>query len=559
VTRFRGSDCGQTTMSEQRVRRMVRAMERPPERLASERRVERSSNAALEGPLEMFRHVVESSPSLICLLDMDGRVVYMSPAAERISGYAKEEGEGQTVWSLLRPDDPAVLIEAFRTTAGGGIAPHSTIRARTKTGEPLYLDASAALVHGYGDGGSDLVLAIADDATATIEAAAAREELEERLQQAEKMEAIGQLAGGIAHDFNNLLLAIRGYCELAILELPSEGAAAAEKDIREALLSADRATELTRQLLAFGRRQVLAPELLDLNDLIGETVSMLGPMLGPRIELCVVPADRSVPVHADRGQLTHVITNLASNARDAMPGGGVLTLGTSVAGEEALLTVADTGTGMTPATAKQIFEPFFTTKGHSGTGLGLATVHGIVDQSGGSIDVETERGLGTRFTIHLPLVQEVPEPLLETAPAADDGVPCSGTVLLVEDTPVVRTVVRAFLDAEGYRVLEAERGEDALALAHAYGGPIDVVVTDIVLPGMGGKQAAEELRAERPGVKVLYMSGYTDDPDLRAGHLPSRAAFLQKPFSGEQLRDALRSLDLDCSTAVPDLILSNDS
>ena len=333
MTRFRASGCGQTTMPGPRVRRMVRAMERPPERPASERRVERSSNAALEGPLEMFRHVVESSPSLICLLDMDGRVVYMSPAAERISGYTKEEGEGQTVWSLLRPDDPAVLIEAFRTTAGGGIAPHSTIRARTKTGEPLYLDASAALVHGYGDGGSDLVLAIADDATATIEAAAAREELEERLQQAEKMEAIGQLAGGIAHDFNNLLLAIRGYGELAILELPNEGAAAAEKDIREALLAADRAAELTRQLLAFGRRQVLAPELLDLNDLIGETVSTLGPLLGPRIELCVVPADRSVPVRADRGQLTQVITNLASNARDAMPGGGALTIATSVAGD----------------------------------------------------------------------------------------------------------------------------------------------------------------------------------------------------------------------------------
>ncbi len=286
---------------------------------------------------------------------------------------------------------------------------------------------------------------------------------------------------------------------------------------------------------------------------------MLGPLLGPRIELCVVPANRSVPVRADRGQLTEVITNLASNARDAMPGGGALTITTSVAGAEALLTVADTGTGMSPATAKQIFEPFFTTKGHEGTGLGLATVHGIVDQSGGSIDVETERGLGTRFTIRLPLLQEAPEPAPDTAPAADGDVPCSGTVLLIEDTPAVRTVVRAFLESEGYRVLEAERGEDALALAHAYGGPIDLVLTDIVLPGMDGKQAAGELRAERPGVKVLYMSGYTNDPELRTGHLPPRTAFLQKPFGGEQLRDALRGLDLDRSTAVPDLILSNES
>jgi two-component system, cell cycle sensor histidine kinase and response regulator CckA len=535
-------------------------MERPQERLASGRPVERSTEAAPEGPQQVLRHVVESSPSLICLLDMDARVVYMSPAAERISGYTKAEGEGQTVWTLLQPDDPAALIEAFGTVAAGGIAPHSTIHARTKTGEPLYLDASAALLHGFGKGGSDLILAVADDATGAIQAAAAQEELEQRLQQAEKMEAIGQLAGGIAHDFNNLLLAIRGYCELAILELP-DGADAAEKDIREVLVAADRATELTRQLLAFGRRQVLVPELLDLNDLIGEAVSVLGPLLGPRIELCVVPADRSVPVRADRGQLTQVITNLASNARDAMPGGGVLTISTSVAEAEALLTVADTGTGMTPATVKQIFEPFFTTKAHTGTGLGLATVHGIVDQSGGSIAVETERGLGTRFTIHLPLVQEAPapEPPFETVPTADDEAPCSGTVLLVEDTPVVRTVVRAFLEAEGYRVLEAERGEDAVGLAHAYGGPIDLVVTDIVLPGMGGREAADELRAERPGVKVLYMSGYTNDPELQAGHLPPRAAFLQKPFSGDQLRDALRNLDLDRSTAVPDLILSNDS
>ncbi len=189
------------------------------------------------------------------------------------------------------------------------------------------------------------------------------------------------------------------------------------------LKAADRATDLTRQLLAFGRRQVLMPELLDLNDLTGDFVRLLDPLLGARIELCVVPADRPVLVHADRGQLTQVITNLASNARDAMPGGGALTITTSVAGAEALLTVADTGTGMSPAMAKQIFEPFFTTKGQAGTGLGLATVHGIVDQSGGSIDVETERGLGTRFTIRLPLAQEAGEPAVAGGPAGGPTTP----------------------------------------------------------------------------------------------------------------------------------------
>jgi two-component system, cell cycle sensor histidine kinase and response regulator CckA len=374
----------------------------------------------------------------------------------------------------------------------------------------------------------------------------------------ERLEAIGRLAGGIAHEFNNHLLAIRGYCELAILQLQAGDPGAAEQDIREVLLAADRAAGLTRQLLAIGGRQVLVPEVLDLNDLLGETVGLLGPLLGPRIDLCVVPAEDPVLIRADRSQLTQVLTGLAANARDAMPGGGALTIAASVERTEALLTVADTGTGMSAATAGQIFEPFFTTKGRESPGLGLATVRGIVDQSGGSIDVETERGLGTRFTIHLPLVRQVAEAVADRAPAAGRAAPRSGTVLLIEDTPAVRTVVRAFLEAEGYRILEAERGEDALALASAYGGPIDLVLTDIVLPGMDGKQAADALRSERPGLTVLFMSGYTNDPDLQAGCLPPMTGFLQKPFSGEQLHDALCSLDLERSSPAPDLILSNE-
>ena len=528
-------------------------------RLVDLARIARATAAALRGSEELYRSVVEDSPSLICLLDTEARVVFMSPAAEAITGYTIEEAEGQSVWSLLRPDDPPPSIEGFSAIVRDGSAQRSTIHARTKTGDDLYLDGSVALVHGYGDRSGDLLLAIAHDATREVRDAAARAELEERLQQAEKMEAIGQLAGGIAHDFNNLLLAIRGFCELAVRELQTGDAGAAERDIQEVLLAADRAADLTRQLLAFSRRQVLTPELLDLNDLLGETVGLLGPLLGPRIELCVCPADGPVRVHADRGQLTQVIKNLAVNARDAMPGGGALTIAASAEGTEALLTVADTGVGMSPATAKQIFEPFFTTKAPTDTGMGLATVHGIVDQSGGRIDVDTERGLGTRFTIRLPLFQEAPGPAAATAPSAGGDAPYCGTVLLIEDTPVVRTVVRAFLESDGYRILEAERGEDALALARAHVGAIDLVLTDIVLPGMDGKQAAEELRAERPGVKVLYMSGYTNDPDLRAGRLPPRTAFLAKPFSGDELRDALRSLDLDRSTAVPDLILSNES
>ena len=511
-------------------------------RLVDLARIARATAAALRGSEELYRSVVEGSPSLICLLDTEARVVFMSPAAEAITGYTIEEAEGQSVWSLLRPDDPPPSIEGFPVIARDGPAQRSTIHARTKTGEDLYLDGSVALVHGYGDRSGDLILAIAHDATKEVQDAAARAELEKRLQQAEKLESIGQLAGGIAHDFNNLLLAMRGYGELAVREIETQNLGAAERDIQEVLHAADRATDLTQQLLAFGRRQVLMPELLELGDLISATASQLRPELHPQIELHVLPAESPVLVRADRGQLTQVITNLAVNARDAMPGGGTLTIAAATADTEALLTVADTGTGMGNETAAQIFEPFFTTKAHKGMGMGLATVHGIIDQSGGSIDVETEPGKGTLFTIRLPLVRQETAFRAEVETAADDGVPPAETVMLVEDTPVVRAVVRAFLEADGYSILEAERGEDALELARAHGGPIDIVLTDIVLPGMDGKQTAEELRGEHPGVNVLYMSGYTNDPELQAGRLPPRTAFIQKPFTGDELRDALRGL-----------------
>ena len=512
-------------------------------RLVDLARIARATASTLRETEELYRSVVEGSPSLICLLDTEARVVYMSPAAEALTGYTNAEAEGQSVWSLLQPEDTPSLIEGLPVAvAGGGPGQRSTIHARTKTGGDLYLDGSVALVHGYGDRTGDLILAIAHDATKEVQDAAARAELEERLQQAEKLESIGQLAGGVAHDVNNLQLAIRGYGELAVRELETQDLDAAKQDIREVLHAADRATDLTRQLLAFGRRQVLMPELLELGDLISATADLLGPVLQPHIELKVLPADRPVLVHADRGQLTQVITNLAVNARDAMPGGGTLTIAAAAADTEALLTIADTGTGMGDETAAQIFEPFFTTKAHKGMGMGLATVHGIVDQSGGSIGVKTEPGRGTLFTIRLPLVRNETAFGAEVATAADGDGPGAGTIMLVEDTAVVRAVVRAFLEADGYHILEAERGEDALELARGHDGPIDIVLTDIVLPGIDGKETAAELRAQCPDVDVLYMSGYTNDPDLQAGRLPPRTAFIQKPFTGDELSEALRSL-----------------
>jgi two-component system cell cycle sensor histidine kinase/response regulator CckA len=516
-------------------------------RLLDLARIARATAAALEGSEELYRRVVEDSRSLICLLDTEGRIVSMSPAAETLTGYTKEEAEGREVWSLLRPEDAVLLPGAFEAAVESGLVGRATVHAKTKTGEDLYLDGSAALVHGYGDRGGDLILAIAHDVTQAARDEAEREALEERLQEAEKMEAIGKLAGGIAHDFNNLLLAIRGYGELAVRGLQTHDLGAAERDIEEVLVAADRATDLTRQLLAFGRRQVLMPELLDLDDLICATAGQLEPLLDPRIELRALPAAAGpVVVHADRGQLTQVITNLALNARDAMPGGGALTIAAAATDGEALLTVADTGIGMSDETAEKIFEPFYTTKHHSGAGMGLATAQGIVHQSGGSIGVKTEPGEGTLFTISLPLVREEPAFDAVAAATVHGAAPSAGTILLVEDTLVVRTVVRAFLEADGYRIFEAERGEDAIALARAHDGSIDIVLTDIVLPGMNGKQMAEELSAERPNVKVLYMSGYTNDPELQAGRLPPRTAFIQKPFTGDELRAALRDLAADC-------------
>ena len=511
-------------------------------RLVDLARIARATAAALRGSEELYRHVVEGSPSVICLLDTDANVVYLSPAAERLSGYSNKEACGREVWELLQSDDEATLRETFAATAAGGVFNLTTIHAKTKAGDDLVLETTAALMRESGQG--DLVLAIAHDATKEAGAEAERKALEQRLQQAEKMEAIGQLAGGIAHDFNNLLLAIRGYGELAAREIQMNDLGTAERDIQEVLLAAERAADLTRQLLAFGRRQVLLPELLDLNDLICDTARLLGPLLDAPIELLVLPADETVLVCADRGQLTQVVTNLAINARDAMPDGGTLTIGAAAAGTEAELTVTDTGSGMSSETVAHIFEPFFTTKAGTGTGMGLATVQGIVDQSGGSIAVETQPDRGTCFTIRLPLIRAEPASDDEETAAADDSVH-AGTVLLIEDTPIVRAVVRAFLEADGYSILEAERGEDALALARAHDGAIDVALTDIVLPGIDGRRAADELRADRPGLKVLYMSGYTNDSELLAGRLPARTAFIQKPFTGAELRAAMLSLAVD--------------
>ena len=379
-------------------------------------------------------------------------------------------------------------------------------------------------------------------------AEAALRESEELLAQSQRLEAVGRLASGIAHDFNNLLTAIIGYDELLLAGLDEESALrVAAEEIGRAAASA---TDLTGRLLAFGRRQMLQPRVIDLNVAVREAVTMLGRLLGEDVELAISLDTELRPLNADPGQLHQVIVNLAVNARDAMPDGGRLTVVTRNAeiggdddpgspevgpGKYVCLAVTDTGTGMSEETKSRLFEPFFTTKGAGeGSGLGLATVYGIVKQSGGAVVVGSEPGNGTTFEVYLPSVEERPGPPKEPAaqPDLDRG---DATILLVEDDDQVRELTCALLEARGYTTIVARDGIEALALAARQQGPIDLLVTDVVMPRLGGRALAERLAARLPGLPVLYISGYTDDAAVLGGASGTPARFLAKPFTPDML------------------------
>ncbi len=378
--------------------------------------------------------------------------------------------------------------------------------------------------------------------------------LEEQFRQAQKMEAVGQLAGGIAHDFNNLLTAILGNTQLLLRELPPGDSM--RGDVEEIRKASERAASLTRQLLAYSRRQMLQPEVLDLNVVMAEMDKMLRRLIGEHIDLVAVFAPDLGRVRADPNQIEQVIVNLAVNARDAMPDGGKLTIATanvdldetfaqahlgSVPGSYAMLAVTDTGVGMDATVRAHLFEPFFTTKEvGKGTGLGLATVYGIVKQSGGYISVYSEPGHGSSFKIYLPRIATPAE-----APAgAPKGGPAPGseTVLVVEDEPAVLTLSRRALEAQGYVVLAASDADAALRVVERHGGMIHLLLTDVVMPGLSGRELADRLSAQRPGIRVLYMSGYPGDAVVQHGTLPLGSAFLQKPFSPDGLARKVRDV-----------------
>jgi signal transduction histidine kinase len=397
--------------------------------------------------------------------------------------------------------------------------------------------------------------AAAERAAADLRRAAAQQRrLEEQLVQSQKMEGIGRLAGGVAHDFNNLLTAILGYAELMESQLEDEGL---KSELREIRLAGERAASLTRQLLAFSRRQVLQPRTLDLNTVVSDVEKMLARLIGEDITLVTRLEPALGSVKADPGQIEQVIMNLAVNARDAMPEGGTLTFETAnavldadfvavhpgaLAGAHAVLMVTDTGTGMTDEVRSHAFEPFFTTKEKGkGTGLGLATAYGIVKQSGGYITVNSEAGRGTTFRIYLPRVEGA---AVVPGRAASSSLSPTGTetILLVEDEAGVRKLSLTVLEAQGYVVLEAASGDMALKVARSEAAPIHLVVTDVVMPGMSGRELWDRLRVLRPETRVLFMSGYTDDAIARHGVLEPGLAFLPKPFTPFSLAQKVREV-----------------
>ena len=382
-----------------------------------------------------------------------------------------------------------------------------------------------------------------------------RKRLEEQLRQAQKMEALGRLAGGVAHDFNNLLTAIISYGELLLELLPE--AEAGRRHAEEIIRAADRAAALTRQLLAYSRQQVLAPQVLNLNTVVSGLERMLRRLIGEDVELVIDLATALRRVKADPGQIEQVLMNLAVNARDAMPKGGKLLISTANAeldegyawthvdvqpGAYVRLSVSDRGVGMSAEVRARVFEPFFTTKDvGKGTGLGLSTVYGIIKQSEGHIEVESFPGEGTTFHVFLPQVIEPARPTMHAVPRlrVQSG---SETILLVEDDDVVRALARTVLERHGYTVLEAGHGVEALELAAGYPQPLHMLLTDVVMPHMNGRQLYLELAKVRPGLKVLYMSGYTGGAIAHLGELESDAAFLQKPFPAETLARQVRDV-----------------
>ena len=517
--------------------------------LHAEERQRWQAEAALRASEERFRALVENSSDALLLLDADGRVKYMTPSSVRHLGWTPEQLSGRSILEFMHPDDGERLRGRIDDALG---LPGKSIGGEVRF---HHADGSWRIMEGVG------VNRLADPAVAgivvNVRDITERRKLEEQLRQAQKMEAVGQLAGGVAHDFNNLLTAILGYCHLVLDEIPEEDPL--RLDLLEIQAAGDRAASLTRQLLAFSRRQMLQPQVVQINTLVTQLEKLLRRLISEDVELVTALAPDLDEVTVDPASVEQILVNLAVNARDAMPTGGRLTIETAnveldetyavthvtmTPGRYVMLAVSDTGEGMDAATRDRVFEPFFTTKEQGkGSGLGLATVYGMVKQSGGYIWVYSEPGHGSTFKVYLPPTPSRRGALSSAGEAAT--APGWETILLVEDEDAVRALAGQVLRRHGYAVLEARHGVDALGVAERHPDDIHLMVTDVVMPHMSGRELAERLSAVRPAMKALFMSGYTDHALLPEDLAPG-TEFLQKPFTPEVLARRVRHiLDTD--------------
>jgi hypothetical protein len=530
-----------------RLARLVPAIEREL-REQKGRASARTAVAALRRSERRFARLAESGIVGIATATLDGRIVDANDAYLRMIGRTRADLEIGLKWTDI--DSPeasgraAVTLQQLQTTGVAGPWEQEIVR-RDGSRVPVLVGVATL--------GTDQIISFIADLTERKQAEARLRESEAQLRQAQKLEAIGLLAGGIAHDFNNLLSVILGYSTIGMESL--EESDPVRGDFAEIRRAGMRASELTRQLLAFSRRQVLQPRVVDLGETVTVMSKMLQRLLGEHIELAVHVSPSLPPVRVDPGQFEQVVMNLVVNARDAMPTGGVVTIGLgevvlddqwvaqhvgAVAGRHVRLSVSDTGSGMDEETLSHIFEPFFTTKEVRGTGLGLSTVLGIVQQSGGTIWARSRPGAGTVFDIYLPVADREAEVLVASEVESEVG--GSETILLVEDEPQVRVLACTILRRAGYHVLEAQGEGDALLVGEQYPGEISLLLTDVIMPRLSGRDVAERVTKMRPHMRVLYMSGYADDEVVRHGVFEAEVALVQKPFTPQRLLSAVRGV-----------------
>lgn len=486
---------------------------------------------------ERYRSLIENLDDIVYAIDLEGRINYVSGGVARF-GYAPGELMGQRFLDFTHPDDRARVRDGFAARVAEDQEPIE-YRVLDRDGKVRFVRSASRRT--MLDGKVTGLLGILFDITV-------QRQTEDALRMAQKMEAVGRLAGGVAHDFNNILTVISSYAGLALRGLRGEDPL--RRDLEEIRKASDRATALTRQLLAFSRRQVLQPSVIDLNQLLEGVEKMLRRLIGEDVDLRMSPAPDLGRIRADPGQVEQVVMNLVVNARDAMPEGGALTLLTenvelddefvlnhagARSGPHVMLAVSDTGCGMDASVLERLFDPFFTTKpAGKGTGLGLATVYGIVSQSGGAIWAESAPGEGSTFRVYFPRVDaEVDarpaEPRMARPPVG------AATILLVEDDAALRQLAQRILSAAGHTVLEAANGGEALLLCERHGPSLTLLLADVVMPGMSGRELASRIGSLAPNARILFMSGYTDDAILHHGVLEHGTFFLPKPFTPETL------------------------